>query len=141
MARSGRQRDIQALLADTSDAPPTLKRIAEIVGWPAAMKLSLALGAKQLYVPRDLTSIGDGHALIWSIGRTATLSLIDSEFGGGTLFVPGYAGRRLKCLEIARGYAEGMSVAVLAEQHRITSRQVYGVIRAEEERLAALETE
>lgn len=141
MAKPSRQRDIQALLADTSDAPPTLKRLAEIVGWPAAMKLSLALGAKQLYVPRDLTAVGDGHVLIWAVGRAATLELVKSEFGGATLFVPGYAGRRLKCLEIARGYAEGMSVAVLAEQHRITSRQVYGVIRAEEERMAALETE
>ncbi|MDD9873994.1 MAG: hypothetical protein OXU22_00460 [Gammaproteobacteria bacterium] len=128
-----RRRDIQLLLSDTSDAPPMLKRIAEIVGWPSAMRLSLNLGAMQLYIPASPDSLMN-HALTWNVGKEAAQKLVSSEFAGSSLFVPSYAGRRLKCIEIVRGYEDGLPVHVLAAQHRITARQVYGIIRAEEAR-------
>jgi len=138
MARSGRQRDIQLLLADTSDAPPILKRLAEIIGWREAMRLSLTLGTMKLYIPATATSVMN-HALSWSIGKASAKKLVESEFAGSSLFVPGYAGRRLKCLEIFRSYEDGVPVHVLAQQHRITASQIYNLVKEERRRLSERE--
>lgn len=133
MPRSPQHPDLKALLADTSDAPPVLKRLAEVVGWPSAMRLSLSLGAVKLYIPGSPESIMN-HALTWSVGKDAARKLVESDFAGSTLFIPTYAGRRLKCLELLRAFEDGVPAHVLAKQHQMTASRVYALVREERQR-------
>lgn len=137
---TARQRDMQSLLADTSDAPPTLKRLAKVIGWRATMMLSLNLGGMKLYIPSTAESVMN-HALAWSVGKDAAKKLVASDFAGSTLFVTNYAGRRLKCLELVRAYEDGVPAHVLAQQHCITASRVYALVQEEKRRLAEPETE
>lgn len=108
------------------DLPESLREIAEAFGYDVAEIIRSNFAGIRLFVPKRLS---DGHRLIGLLGEEMARRL-SHHFGGETLFIPrgAQAERNQRNQEIIRRYDEGVPVRVMAQEYKLTERQVYSIL-------------
>lgn len=104
-----------------------LDDVAQVIGLPAALKLSWRFRGQDIYVPKDLAR---APQIVEAIGQEAAEALADC-YGGITLPIPRRAGERAMVLKLA---ADGMPRRQIADTLGIGERQVYRIINAQDDR-------
>jgi hypothetical protein len=100
--------------------PPTLAKMAELAGLPAALAVAEAKGGREVYIPRRAP---DSHWLVEAVGREAA-DKIGSHFGDQRLQLPlgprkFYARARRRAAELLKG---GASLNTVVDQTGVCVR-------------------
>ena len=119
--------DRRELLRDVSDAPASLKRLAQVVGWPKTLEIGRSLAGARIYIPARKATLKD-HPLSWIVGRAAALRLAESDLAGGVVEVPRYFVNKERNLFIRRQGCEGLPVSLIAMRHRMSRTQVKQIL-------------
>lgn len=99
--------------------------IVELIGVEKAAALSLALGGRRIYVPRNP---GPHHPLAAAIGEEAAQA-VAAEFPSHRLDIPLTAGKRKMIVSLRND--QRLSIARIAQELRCTERHVYQVLADE----------
>lgn len=107
---------------DFSYLPPTLAKVAQLAGLPAALALAEARGGREVYIPRRAT---ESHWLVQTVGRAAADAISD-YFGDQRLQLPlgprnFYSRARRRAAEMLEA---GDSVNQVVEQTGVCARSV-----------------
>ena len=121
--------DRRELLRDVSDAPASLKRLAQVVGWPKTLELARTLAGARLYIPTRSSTLAD-HPLSWIVGRAAARTLAESELAGEVVDVPRYFANKERNLLIRNARREGLPVAVLAARYGVSRTRVKQIVKS-----------
>jgi Mor family transcriptional regulator len=107
------------------DLPPTLRRIAEVAGVPAAVRLAEEYGGTRKYFPLNPA---EGHELAEVLGLEAAVALAE-HFGLEEVDVPRATAalRRLRDEEIQHRLACGDSTNTVARAFGVSWRHVYRI--------------
>ena len=84
----------------TAPLPGVLASIEAVAGRDAALKLALAVGGTDLYIPRRAGAMTDAHPLAAALGRDAAHEIIRRS-GGCQIYIP--RARRALAMHLARG--------------------------------------
>ncbi len=101
---------------ECSPLPGVLADIARVAGRQAAIKIALAWGGEEIYLPRDIHRTAQGRALAGLVG-TAAARAITALLGGDSVYVP--FARKALAAYLA---GEGRSVAEIASRLSISLR-------------------
>lgn len=111
-------------MADLRDAPrDTLSEFAAVIGEDAALRLAVAFGGRQLYIPKNAPA---GSELVEAIGESAATKLAQ-RWGGVHFAMPLERGKRARIVELSN--ADELSVGEIARLVGCTERHVYQVRR------------
>lgn len=101
-----------------------------MVGVEPALRLVEAWGGVRLYVPQQMPK---DHLLVSTLGRAEADQLAD-RYGGETLQIPRclHALRAVRNTRIRADRRDGASTAELALRYRLTERQIYVVLAADD---------
>lgn len=112
-------------MADSDALPGTLKEIAEVAGYDAAIALSIGFGGEWLHMPKpDYLAAHPEHRLVTWLGAEAA-ALVSARMGGGTVYVP--LARRACARHLAR---QGLPVRTIAARLRTSALNVRRYLRA-----------
>jgi len=107
--------------------PGELRRMAELIGLPAALRLAEARGGRRLYFPYG---VDPEHNLVQLIGQEAA-DILCREYAGERLEIPralGYA-QAVRNAHIRQSRAKGISQSALAGEHRLSERHIRNIER------------
>ncbi|MBF0187903.1 MAG: helix-turn-helix domain-containing protein [Magnetococcales bacterium] len=109
--------------------PASMKSIAEIIGFQAALKMISAFGGTRVSVPKTNRVINDNHRICKVIGVDLTRLLV-AYIGGEVLHIPQSKAldRARRNTEILALYDEGMSAAKLARKFQLTETMIYKIL-------------
>jgi Mor family transcriptional regulator len=104
--------------------PESLRRLAELVGMPAALALVEGWGGIDVYVPKP-ENLDATHPLARAMGLAAARKLA-AEYPGEALEIPLARGiaHAARLADVARRTAAGESEAQIARSYRVTKRWV-----------------
>ena len=117
------------LLSDTSDAPPSLKRLAAVIGWREALVVGRELAGTRIYIPKS-PALMRRCALAWYLKRRSLSALAASELAGEAVEVPGYFMRKKRDLDIRKQNRAGFPPAALAARHGLSLSHVKTILRS-----------
>lgn len=108
--------------------PKSIVRMAETIGWVAALKLIQCVPGRRMYVPSKLKA---DDFLVQMLGQEAADKLV--KFAPGQeIFIP-KAKRRLLAIRNARiveDYNAGITVPELVSKYDLTDRHIYSLLGA-----------
>lgn len=115
---------------EQADLPQSLAEVVDAAGLAAALALVEHAGGTRVYVPVQLD---DEHAIVRWLGKADAARLI-ATFGGDVLAVPRClnAMRAVRDRQIRAQRKDGARVSELALQYRLTDRQVYTILAADD---------
>ena len=117
------------------ELPPTIARIAELIGLQAALRLVEKFGGTRIYIPEELPT--PDHVLAKTIGYGEANALC-AAFARDWLSVPRCTDRlrAQRDNQIRQEYDGGRSVRELAREYEMTERNIWRIVASDDKPVA-----
>lgn len=120
----------EAAAMHEEDLPPIVAEMRRLIGIRATLALVRAYGGQSLYVPEQYD---ETHPLTRIVGHENAVALMQ-HFGRERIYVPQcrLALNVQRNIEISRRYEGGTSVRELAQEHGLSERQIWSILKRPE---------